>query len=52
MQAIREWGIEFIVFIQSFQSTGLDQFFHVVTQFGVAAPRLFGWIRLSPRQAP
>ena len=37
MQAIREWGIEFIVFIQSFQSTGLDQFFHVVTQFGGAA---------------
>ncbi len=37
MQAVREWGIDFIVFIQSFQSTGLDQFFHATTQFGGAA---------------
>ena len=37
MQAIREQGIDFILYIQSFHSPGLDQFFHAITQFGGAA---------------
>lgn len=37
MQAIHELGIEFILFIQSFHSPLLDQFFHAVTQFGGGA---------------
>ena len=34
MQAIHQLGINFILFLQSFQSPELDQFFHLVTQFG------------------
>jgi len=37
MQAVHEMGIEFILFIQSFHSPALDQFFYAVTQFGGAA---------------
>jgi membrane-associated phospholipid phosphatase len=37
MQAIRELGIDFILYVQSFHSPGLDQFFQAVTQFGGAA---------------
>ncbi|HIG00254.1 MAG TPA: phosphatase PAP2 family protein [Myxococcales bacterium] len=34
MQTIHQLGIQFILFLQSFQSPELDQFFHLVTQFG------------------
>jgi len=37
MQAIREHGIDFILYIQSFHSPALDHFFHAITQFGGAA---------------
>jgi len=37
MQAIRELGIDFILYVQSFHSPGLDQFFQAVTQFGGGA---------------
>ncbi|MDG2333031.1 MAG: phosphatase PAP2 family protein [Myxococcota bacterium] len=37
MQAIQQLGIEFILFIQSFHSPALDQFFHAITQFGGGA---------------
>jgi undecaprenyl-diphosphatase len=34
MQAVQQMGIDLILFIQSFHSPLLDQFFHLITQFG------------------
>jgi len=37
MQTVQQLGIDFILFVQSFQSPLIDQFFHGITQFGGSA---------------